>query len=107
MRNLERKRAYDRDRMRRLRADPEYRDWKACHPDEAEEIRRRWRDKKSAEGLCTRCGKDVWVYNDGLGRAICGTCQTVKEVGRGVYDAAGEGPLEPLLPTSVETGGGL
>ena len=97
-RDLERKRAYDRERMRRLRADPEYLDWKARNPDRAEEIRRRWRDKKYAEGLCTRCGKEVWAYKDGgLDRAICGTCQTVKEWGRAAYDAAGEEPLEPLL----------
>ena len=61
------------------------------------EIRQRWRDKKHAEGLCTRCGKDVWVYNDGLGRH-CGTCRTVKEYGREAYDGAGEGAVEPLLP---------
>jgi hypothetical protein len=84
-----------KDRETKLAYDRRYR---REHPYQAEAARQRWRDKMHDRGLCTRCGGDIWLYNDGLGRAICGTCQTVKEWGRAAYDEAGENPPLPLSP---------
>ena len=77
--------------------------YRLLHPDKAEQARCRWRDKKNAEGLCSRCGREVWVFDDGLGRAICLTCQNVKQWGRVAWDEAGENPpTAPLRPIQAD-----
>jgi hypothetical protein len=94
----ERKREYDRERMRRLRLR---------EPERVEVARARWRQKKLDEGLCTNCGKEIWLRSDRFDRARCWDCVGRKELAEAVaaYEAMFGSEPEPnldLRPLRVE-----
>jgi hypothetical protein len=71
-------------------------------PDRVEATRMRWRRKKLDEGLCTNCGNEPWLSENGYDRTICWTCLSAKEFARIEQHAASLGlPPEDTEPKQL------